>query len=138
MKRLPIVEDCQGCGVCCLQMGFPTFMLPAKPLSQIEIDADPELRRRAEDPDIRQHLLEGHPGESYWHDLPQHLQLELQEYWELQPGRAGPVDGPCIWLDLVTRQCKHHEYRPRVCRDFEVGSTECQEWREYYRDRIEP
>jgi Fe-S-cluster containining protein len=138
MTGLPIVDDCHGCGVCCLQMGFPTFMLPAKPLTEVEIDADPELRQRAKDPDIRQHLLDGHPGESFWHNLPQHLRLELEEFWEVHAGKTDSLNGPCIWLDQVTRQCKHHEYRPLVCRDFDVGSIECQEWREHYRDRIKP
>lgn len=138
MTRLPIVEDCHGCGVCCLQMGFPTFMLPAKPLTEDEIDADPELRQRAVDPDIRQHLLDGHPGESFWHNLPQHLRLELEQFWEVHAGKTDSLNGPCIWLDQATRQCKHHEYRPHVCRDFDVGSIECQEWREHYRDRIKP
>ena len=45
-------------------------------------------------------------------------------------------DGPCIWLDLDSRRCKHHEFRPRVCRDFEIGSSGCRQWRRYYRDKI--
>ena len=138
MTRLPIAENCQGCGVCCMQMGFPTFMLPADPLTVAEIEADPALQKRAEDPDIRQHLLDGHPGESYWHELPDHLRQELETFWELHAGKTDQLQGPCIWLDLETRQCQHHEHRPQVCRDFEVGSRQCQEWRAFYRDRIIP
>ena len=59
MTHLPIVDDCHGCGVCCLQMGFPTFMLPAKPLTEVEIDADPELRQRAKEAFERAFYPEG-------------------------------------------------------------------------------
>ena len=31
----------------------------------------------------------------------------------------------CLWFDLQTRLCKHHEYRPQVCRDYEIGGREC-------------
>ncbi len=137
MTGLPIVENCHGCGVCCLQMGFPTFMLPAKPLSDDEIDADPKLYERAKDPNIRKHLRDGHPGESYWHTLPENLRSELLAYWEDQSENINQIDGPCIWLDPTTRLCKHHEYRPRVCRDFDINSLVCRQWRSHYRDLIE-
>ena len=71
-----------------MQMGFPTFMMPAAPLSEAEIAADPALQKRAEDPDIRQHLMDGHPGESYWHNLPDHLRQELETFWEVHAGKT--------------------------------------------------
>ena len=36
---------------------------------------------------------------------------------------------PCGWFDMETRQCRHYEYRPQVCRDFDAGSTYCQNLR---------
>lgn len=138
MSSLPIAQDCEGCGVCCFQMGFPTFMLPAEPLSECQIAADPELSQRAKDPEIRKHLLDGHPGESYWHELPKHLRDELTVFWETHADAKQDLNGPCIWLDPNTRQCKHHEHRPRVCRDFEIGNRECREWREVFREQILP
>ena len=32
---------------------------------------------------------------------------------------------PCCWLDLQTKQCRFYEFRPDICRDFEVGSEAC-------------
>lgn len=35
-------------------------------------------------------------------------------------------DAPCIWFDFDTRKCKHHDWRPNVCRDFDVGGEDCE------------
>lgn len=33
---------------------------------------------------------------------------------------------PCIWLDPVTKLCKHYDYRPDVCRDAVLpGDAHC-------------
>ena len=32
---------------------------------------------------------------------------------------------PCVWLDPDTLRCRHYEYRPQACRDFEIGSLLC-------------
>ncbi len=32
---------------------------------------------------------------------------------------------PCLWLDLASGKCKHHEVRPVLCRWFEPGSLAC-------------
>ncbi len=104
-KKLPVINDCRNCGVCCLHMGYPAFMEP----------------------------VESSHDAQYWRALPDHLKQELLDYiaaCEAPP--AGQLDGPCIWLDPDTRLCKHHEYRPRVCRDFEIGSKECRDWRKHY------
>ncbi|HEX4796700.1 MAG TPA: YkgJ family cysteine cluster protein [Humisphaera sp.] len=36
---------------------------------------------------------------------------------------------PCIWWDASTRKCIHHEDRPNVCREYEVGRELCLETR---------
>ena len=41
--------------------------------------------------------------------------------------------GPCVWFDHQASTCKHHEIRPRACRDFEVGEEACQLLRTHYR-----
>src|SRR4051794_30635481 len=33
-------------------------------------------------------------------------------------------DRPCLWLS-PDGQCKHHAYRPSLCRDFDPGSRAC-------------
>lgn len=32
---------------------------------------------------------------------------------------------PCGFFDMVTRKCRHYEYRPGICRDFELGGDAC-------------
>ena len=64
------------------------------------------------------------------------LKADLLAYMASYQKPAGPLDGPCVWFDHDTRQCKHHEHRPRVCRDFQVGSKDCLAWRDHYRDKI--
>ena len=32
---------------------------------------------------------------------------------------------PCVWFNGDTKQCRHYEYRPKACRDFEIGSDLC-------------
>ncbi len=138
---LPVVS-CEGCGVCCLHMGYPAFVLPREPLTAAEIEADENLKQQAKNPARREALLRGHPGESWWHKLPEDLKQELlthMESWE-QPdydGTLASFDGPCIWLDTETRLCSHHEHRPNVCRDFDTGCQQCLDWRRVYADRIE-
>lgn len=34
-------------------------------------------------------------------------------------------DSPCCWFDLETKRCRHYEQRPKICRDFVVGSDNC-------------
>ena len=95
--------------MCCLHMGYPAFMEP------------------------RESSFDG----QYWNAMPAKLRDELLEVIaQYQAPESGELDGPCCWLDPETRQCKHHEYRPRVCRDFEIGSSACREWRTHYTDKI--
>ena len=111
-------------------------MLPAEPLTMEQIQADPKLKEQARDPEIMRHLLEGHPGESFWHALPDHLRRELEMVLTEEKDSGVTMDGPCIWLDPDSRRCRHHEYRPSVCREFEIGSQECLDWRRTYRSSI--
>ncbi len=71
------------------------------------------------------------PDEEYWLMLPEDVKQDLNafiaQYRQPEPGQ---LDGPCYWFDHKTRQCKHYEYRPRVCRDFKVGCPDCLGWRD--------
>lgn len=40
------------------------------------------------------------------------------------------LDGPCCWLDPITKRCLHYEHRPTICREFEMGGVDCRGWRE--------
>lgn len=106
---LPTVDDCEGCGVCCLHMGYPAF-----------------IRETSE-----------HPAEEFWLTLPADLRAELLAYIAgYQEPAEGELDGPCVWFDPTTRRCRHHQHRPQVCRSFLVGGIDCRQWRKAYSDRI--
>ena len=146
-KQLNVISDCSGCGVCCLHMGYPPFIRPAPPMSAAEIDAriqsDEEFAKSiAKDPLRRTDLERGRDGESWWHDLPEPLRVELDAYISDYAHKeygddVSTFDGPCFWLDSETRLCKNHLHRPNVCRDFETGSKQCLEWRNHYIDKVE-
>ncbi len=80
---------------------------------------------------------EGQPDEEFWLMLPEDLKQELNAYIAgyLHP-KASQLDGPCCWYDQDLRCCKHHEYRPRVCRDFAVGCADCIGWRRQLIDDV--
>jgi Fe-S-cluster containining protein len=65
------------------------------------------------------------PGHDiYWDALPESLKLEIVDFrTNIRPNTPG--DQPCIWLDLATKRCRHYDYRPRLCRDFELGGEDC-------------
>ena len=141
-SQLPIVADCHGCGVCCFHMGYPPFIRPVKPLTAEQIEADENLLAEiAVDPRRREDLLRGREGEKWWFLLPENLRDELDEFIANYQHKdysddVESFDDPCFWFDMETRRCLHHQYRPNVCRDFETGSQQCLEWRQYYRDQV--
>ncbi|HBV63397.1 MAG TPA: hypothetical protein DEF45_10290 [Rhodopirellula sp.] len=112
-KKLPTVSDCNSCGICCLHMGYPSYV------RNVQADtnqAGSDLNEQA------------------WLAMPASLKQELLVFIQnYQPPPDGELDGPCVWYDAARRCCKHHEHRPQVCRDFSVGGKGCLEWRSYYR-----
>ncbi|MGI9465925.1 MAG: YkgJ family cysteine cluster protein [Rubripirellula sp.] len=112
-QELPTISDCDSCGICCLHMGYPSYVTR----SQSDKDqAGSDVTEQA------------------WLDMPDSLKQELRHYIEnYQPPTEGELDGPCVWYDAASRRCKHHEHRPQVCRDFSVGGKGCLEWRSHYR-----
>ncbi len=133
-KTLPTIANCDGCGVCCLHMGYPAFMLPRAPIS-----FDSELTKETQQLLIsgwtQAELESGTDGESHWHNLPEELRTEWLDYVKNYES-VEELDGPCFWFDMESRQCKNHPYRPQVCRDFEVGSETCHQWRRHYHHTI--
>ena len=101
---LPIVESCDGCGACCLVVASPPF--------RRVFDGEGEdawERLRWERPDLMVRLLEAEAA---------------------RKGRGEPDSGaPCSWYDPGTRRCRHHELRPRACREFAIGGTDCRDAR---------
>ena len=64
--------------------------------------------------------------------LPAAVMSELREYLKDLLAGNEREDPACIWFDQDTGHCRHHEHRPSVCREFEVGSEDCIEWRERF------
>jgi Fe-S-cluster containining protein len=67
-------------------------------------------------------------------DLPRDLLLELVEYarsrTKVRPFGSLP-DPACFWL-TPEGQCRGYQWRPPICRDFEVGEEGCLAWRKDY------
>jgi Fe-S-cluster containining protein len=69
-----------------------------------------------------------------WRDMPPQLRDELKAYYDGLLAGTGEDRGgrPCLWLDMETRRCRHYEWRPSICRDFQVGEDSCHDWRKCY------
>jgi Fe-S-cluster containining protein len=59
-------------------------------------------------------------GDERWRSVPARLRAEI-----VARRRSSPPRGPCFWLDLAARRCRHYEHRPDVCRDFKLGGDGC-------------
>ena len=128
---LPVL-DCHGCGVCCLHMGYPAFNLTKEQLERTA--AGSELSHD----EISQLGPAAKSDLARWVHMPEPLRQKLlDKILSYQAPPEGELDQACIWLDPSTRLCQHHEHRPQVCRDFEIGCNQCQAWRSVYRDQIE-
>src|SRR5690349_5952492 len=92
-------ESCAGCGLCCEGKGSPVVLYASRPEWQTEHPFRP-------------------PG------LPVELIREIDEHFAgLYRGQESPES--CLWFDAEARRCRHYEWRPQVCRDFELAGTAC-------------
>jgi len=73
-------------------------------------------------------------------ELPAELKRELIDRWDSVFGdKREKVNGritdsvglPCVWLDVETRRCRHYEHRPVLCQEYQPGSDDCLELREF-------
>jgi Fe-S-cluster containining protein len=110
MSALPIIDSCNDCGACCMEQGSPPGY------AAVIFNS------------------EGWPKWTGDHDrvsrLPEDVRQSLLDH--LTDDRRHP-EGPCCWFDEYTGKCRNYEYRPQICRQFEVGSLECREWRLSYK-----
>lgn len=113
---LPIIESCEGCGSCCLEQesppGYLWILINGRDMNG---DADSEDVRR-------------------FNAMPESSRLELESYRAaLVAGFGHPNEEICLWFDERTRQCKHYELRPEICRsDLLLGDEACRRWRDKY------
>ena len=61
--------------------------------------------------------------------LPNQLQ---QQVIELGYKSQASNKSACYWFDTSTKKCMHHEHRPQICRDFEMGGAICIMQRKFY------
>jgi Fe-S-cluster containining protein len=91
--------SCEGCGLCCEGIGSPVALYQSRPAWADHHPFRPE-------------------------GLPLHLIEEIDIHF------AGAFRGQepqelCFWYDPEARRCRHYEWRPQVCRDYELGGPEC-------------
>jgi uncharacterized protein len=92
-------ESCDGCGLCCEGIGSPVLLYVTR-----DEEPSPHPFRP--------------PG------LPDELQREIDAaFGGLYRGQE-PLDR-CLWFDPATRRCRHYEWRPRICHDYELADRPC-------------
>jgi Fe-S-cluster containining protein len=103
--RLPVLEpaSCDGCGLCCEGIGSPVLVYQT-------------YRGPAASHPMRPH------------DLPAELIAEIDEHF-LGLSRGQEPQERCLWFDSQRRVCRHYEWRPPSCRDYELRGRECVERR---------
>lgn len=99
--RLEVVQpqSCEGCGLCCEGIGSPVLLYQSRP-----------------------DLLGPHPFRPP--GLPQALINEIDAHF-LGLTRGHEPQQRCLWFDPATRRCRHYEWQPQVCHDYELGGTAC-------------
>ena len=96
-----VPSDCTDCGACCRQNGSPVLLYNSR------LGGSGDLP---------------HPYRPV--NLPAELVAEIDTHFlGLHRGQEPP--GPCLWYDATTHGCRHYQWRPQICRDFEVGSPSC-------------
>jgi uncharacterized protein len=112
LTTLPVISDlsCEGCGYCCTYVGVP-------PGYGRFYFGEPTDTDWASTDGVR------------WQAMPDDVMAELTTY------RDDVIDGrvedrsievtPCLWYDPSARQCRHYEWRPQICRDFQAGGPTC-------------
>ncbi|MGQ0635806.1 MAG: YkgJ family cysteine cluster protein [Planctomycetaceae bacterium] len=92
-------SNCDGCGLCCEGIGSPVLLYASRPNA-----AQPHPFR----PD----------------GLPEELIREIDDRF-LGLVRGQEPQERCLWFDPEARRCRHYEWRPQVCRDYELGGDAC-------------
>jgi uncharacterized protein len=103
-ELLPVIDSCDGCGACCLVVTEPPF-----------------------------YRVFGEEGEEAWERLKQErpdIFAELRADYQARQADGGPFYGtPCLWFDAQTRKCRHYEFRPLACQQFEIDGIDCHDAR---------
>jgi uncharacterized protein len=100
-------DTCDKCGLCCTGIGSPVLLYVSYP-----------------------DLSVAHPFRPT--DLPQELIDEIDAHF-LGLHRGQEPQEQCLWFDAEKLCCRHYDWRPQVCRDYELAGEACLLRREEYR-----
>jgi Fe-S-cluster containining protein len=103
-------QSCDGCGLCCLGIGSPVLWYAS-----------------------HYQTLTGHPFRPA--GLPQQLIDEIDTAFDGLMRGQEPQE-QCLWFNATTRKCRHYEWRPQVCKDYELGGTACLTARSPHSDNV--
>lgn len=92
-------ETCDACGLCCEGIGSPVALYASRP----EWSSQHPFRPQG---------------------LPDELIREIDEHF-MGLYRGQEPQERCLWFDAQARRCQHYEWRPQICRDYELGGTGC-------------
>src|SRR5436190_2135207 len=101
LPMIPQAVTCDGCSDCCQHVGSPPFLLDCIDGVIQRLDAD------ASRTDYESLMA-----------APAEAQAAYVEH-------RLSSDGPCVGLDSISRRCRYYEFRPDICRNFEVGGRWC-------------
>ena len=96
-------ETCNDCGLCCEGNGSPVVLYAAN----------------ARYPSKHPHRPVGIPQE-----LIDEIDLHFTGLF-----RGQESQDRCLWFDAENRVCKHYEWRPQVCHEYELSGYACLEKR---------
>jgi Fe-S-cluster containining protein len=92
-------ESCDGCGLCCEGIFSP----PAMYLLRTSRVGGFLFRPK---------------------NFPESLARQIEDHFDRLAQGADPLPH-CLWFDPESRQCRHHEWRPSVCRNYPIGGEAC-------------
>jgi len=121
VKSLPVINSCNSCGACCEEMGgTPVAWYLGKPEREVAVRMALAVKEGLE---LKQQQfdcgnLEGIPS---W--LIEEMRHQAEE-WKTKNTWPTYSD-PCTWYDPISKRCKNYDYRPLLCRAFELGSSAC-------------
>ena len=96
---LPVLDSCEGCGACCRVVTLPPFR---RVFNEAGEEAWERLRWDRPGPPRSGSSRPSGPARS---------------------AASRRFGSPCLWYDAATRRCRHHELRPRACREFAIGGV---------------
>jgi Fe-S-cluster containining protein len=104
-------RNCDGCSACCASVGQPPFLLA--------FDGGVTIPVGGADSEADQQRLLAAPAEAQAAYRASH----------------GNLSGPCAWLDALDNRGRYYEFRPDICRTFEIGGKWCSQFRELHQIR---